>query len=217
MPDKATILPAQKIYMTLLAIITWVALVLQFYIILQSTVGYSKLKLSTNFFSYFTVLSNLLVALCLTSVLVSPSSRLGLFFSKITVQSALALYIFIVGLVYNLVLRGIVTLTGLDWVVDNILHVVVPVLYVIYWLVFTPKAVLKYKDGIPWVLFPIVYLVYSMIRGSITHWYPYPFLNADVHGYGKVAVNIVVMVAAFFVVGLLLIAVNRTMKQKMTE
>ena len=214
MPDKATILPAQKIYMTLLAIITWVALALQFYIILQSTVGYSKIKLATNFFSYFTILSNLLIAICLTSVLVNPSSRLGLFFSKITVQSALALYIFIVGLVYNLVLRGIVTLTGLDWVVDNVLHVVVPVLFVIYWFVFVPKGVLKYKDGIPWVLFPVVYLVYSMIRGSITHWYPYPFLNADIHGYSKVAVNILVMVAAFFVVGLLLIAVNRSMKQK---
>lgn len=214
MPDKTAIQPAQKIYMLLLAIIAWLALALQFYIILQSTVGYSKLKLATNFFSYFTILSNLLIAICLTSVLVSPSSSLGFFFSKITVQSALALYIFIVGLVYNLVLRGLLTLSGLDWVVDNTLHVAVPVLYVTYWFLFVQKGILKYKDGIAWVLFPVIYLVYSMIRGSITHWYPYPFLNADIHGYSKVAVNIVMMVAAFFVVGLLLIAINRSMKQK---
>ena len=210
---KVNISSNQKMYMTITAIIAWAGLALQFYFILQSTIGYSKIKLATNYFSYFTILTNLLIAICLTSVLVSPSSRLGNFFSKVTVQSALALYIFIVGLVYNTILRGIVTLAGLEWITDNILHVVVPVLFVIYWLVFVPKRILKYKDGMPWIFYPLVYLVYSMIRGSIVHWYPYPFLNADVFGYQKVVVNIVGMVAAFFVVGLLMIAVNRSMKK----
>jgi hypothetical protein len=217
MPDKATILPAQKIYMMLLAIITWVAIALQFYLILQSTVGFSKLKLAINFFSYFTILSNLLIALCLTSVLVSPSSRLGLFFSKITVQSALALYIFIVGLVYNLVLRGIVTLTGLDWIVDNLLHVIVPVLYVLYWLIFTPKKILEWKNILPWLIFPAVYLIYSLLRGLVADWYPYPFLHAGKLGYEKVAMNSFFVLAAFLIVGLGVIAYNRAGKRKLND
>jgi hypothetical protein len=213
MQPKAIISSRQKLYMTITAIIAWVGLVLQFYFIMQSTIGYSKIKLATNFFSYFTILTNLLVAICITSVLFNPLSRVGIYFSKATVQSALALYIFIVGLVYNTILRGIVTLTGPEWITDNILHVVVPVLFVIYWFVFVPKGILKYKDGVPWIFYPLVYLVYSMIRGSIVHWYPYPFLNTDVLGYQGVLLNIVGMVAAFFVVGLLMIAVNRTMKK----
>jgi len=204
---------SKKMYIAITALIAWVGLALQFYFILQSTIGYSKIKLATNFFSYFTILTNLLIAICLSTVLINPASRLGAYFSKVTVQSALALYIFIVGLVYNTVLRGIVSLSGLEWLVDNILHVAIPVLYVIYWLVFIPKGVLKYKDGVPWIIYPLVYLVYSMIRGNITHWYPYPFLNADTLGYQKVILNIVLMIVAFFVVGLGLIAVNRSMKK----
>jgi nitrate/nitrite-specific signal transduction histidine kinase len=107
--------PAKKTAMYVIAIVPWFALAAQFYLILQTTneTGYSNLKTITNFFSYFTILSNLLIAIWLTSSLLSPSSRLGSFLSKIPVQSAIALYIFIVGLVYNLVLRGLVTLRAL--------------------------------------------------------------------------------------------------------
>jgi len=153
--------------MGIIALIAWTALALQFYLILQSTgeTGYSNLKTISNFFSYFTILSNLLVAVCLSSALLSPGSGLGSFFSKVPVQSAIAVYIFIAGLVYNLVLRGLFTLTGLIWVVDNFLHVVVPLLYVIYWLVFTPKRILQWKSILPWLIFPIFYLVYSLVGG----------------------------------------------------
>lgn len=205
MPSIALQNPAKKNYMIALAVFTWIAIALQLYLTTGSM---------ANFFSYFTILSNLLVAISLTYCLLSPSSRPGIFFSKPSVQSGIALYIFIVGLVYNTVLRGIVALSGINWVVDNMLHVIVPIFYVVYWFLFVPKGVLRYKDGIPWTLFPVAYLIYSMIRGSITHWYPYPFLNADIHGYQKVMVNIVLMIAAFFAVGLLLIAVNRSIKPK---
>ena len=99
-------------------------------------------------------------------------------FSRPTVHSAVALYIFIVGLVYNLVLRNLWAPTGSQLLADNLLHVVVPVLFILYWFIFIPKAVLQWKDGIPWLLFPLVYLVNSMLRGAFTNWYPYPFLNA---------------------------------------
>lgn len=166
-----------------------------------------------NFLSFFTILSNLLVALTLSYSLISPVSLVGSFFSHPTVHSAVALYIFIVGLVYNLVLRNLWAPTGSQLLADNLLHVVVPLLFILYWFIFIPKAVLQWKDGIPWLLFPLVYLVYSMLRGAFTNWYSYPFLNAGELGYGKVSMNIIMMIMAFLAVGMVLIAVNRSMKR----
>ncbi len=205
--------------MGIIALIAWFALIGQFYLILQSTevTGYSKLKLTANFFSYFTILSNLLVAVCLTTSLFSPSSGIGSFFSKVTVQSAIAVYIFIVGLVYNLVLRGIISLSGFAWVVDNLLHVVVPLLFVLYWFIFTPKKVLQWKNILPWLIFPAVYLIYSLLRGPVADWYPYPFLHTGKLGYGTVAVNSFFVLLAFLIAGLGMIAYNRAGKEQSTN
>ena len=206
---------SKKIVMVSIAIIAWFALIAQFYLILQSTgqTGFSTIKTIVNFFSYFTILSNLLVAVCLTTSLLSPSSGLGSFFSKVTVQSAIAVYIFIVGLVYNLVLRGIVTLTGLGWVVDNMLHVVVPVLFVLYWFIYTTKGALHWKNIILWLLFPVFYLTYSLLRGAVVDWYPYPFIHADKLGYTKVLINCLLVALAYLSIGLLFILFNRQMKK----
>jgi hypothetical protein len=81
--------------------------------------------------------------------------------------------------------------------VDNLLHVVVPLLFVLYWIIFTPKKTLHWKDILPWIIFPSVYLAYSLVRGEITHWYPYPFLNTSQLGYPKVLVNMLMMITAF--------------------
>ncbi len=201
--------------MASIALIAWLALIAQFYLILQSTAqtGFSTVKTIINFFSYFTILSNGLVAVCLTTSLLSTSSGLGAFFSKATVQSAIAVYIFIVGLVYNLVLRGIVTLTGLDWVVDNLLHVVVPVLFVFYWFIYITKGALQWKNIIPWLFFPVFYLTYSLVRGAVTGWYPYPFIHAVKLGYTRVITNCLLVALAFLAVGLLFILINRLKKK----
>ena len=47
-----------------IAIIAWFAVIAQFYLILQTTTqtGFSTSKTIINFFSYFTILNNLLVA-----------------------------------------------------------------------------------------------------------------------------------------------------------
>jgi len=76
---------------------------------------------------FFTIQCNLLIAISLTCTALAPHAAPGIFFSKLSVQTAIALYIFIVELVYNLVLRRLHDWQGLQWVVDNLLHVIVPV------------------------------------------------------------------------------------------
>ena len=187
-----------------LSLIAWFAIILQLYLTKGSFF---------NFISYFTILSNILVAISLTSSLFFPKTIFGKYFSSVKVQSAIALYIFIVGLVYNLVLRGIWSPTGWQLVVDNLLHVAVPVLYVVYWLIYIPKGALNWVDGLMWAYSPLAYLIYSLIRGHFVGWYPYPFLDVNKIGYQKVLINSGFMVIAFFVVGLFMIAFNKLAKK----
>jgi hypothetical protein len=186
-------------------LISWFSLILQIFILKDSI---------SNFFSYFTILSNLLVALSLTVVILDPKTKIGKIFSLSTTSSAIALYILIVGLVYNLVLRGIWDPKGWQLVADNLLHVAVPVLYFIYWLIFIPKGTLNWKDGIAWTYFPLAYLAYSLIRGHFTAWYPYPFLNVIELGYQQVFINAVFVVIAFVILSSLMIGFNKVMKRK---
>lgn len=189
----------QKIAGVLLAVITWATLIMQFYFKVDST---------ANFLSYFTIQSNLLIALCVTFSALIPNSSLGVFFSKLSVQSAIALYIFIVFIVYNTMLRGIATLTGWNILLNDLLHVVIPILFIIYWLVFRTRGTLHWRDGLYWIFFPLLYLIYTLIRGAMVNWYPYPFLNAAKLGYPIALRNISVVIVIFLIAGLLLIAIT---------
>jgi len=203
-------------FQAILAAISWFALILQFRIMISSgdVSGFSKAMLAANFFSYFTILSNLMVAVCLSCLLLFPRSKAGQFFSSSVVATAIAVYIFIVGLVYNLVLRQIWSPTGWQLVVDNLLHVVVPLFYLIYWYFFARRGALHWQDLLKWLIFPAAYLAYSLIRGAMTGWYPYPFVHAGNLGYAKVALNSLAVLAAILVTGAVLMAVNNRSKVK---
>ncbi len=190
---------------TIVAITAWFALLLQLYLSTGPV---------ANFLSYFTILSNLLVAVGLTCSTFVPGAGAGRFFSRPSVQTALALYIFVVGLVYNLMLRGLLVLESWRWIVDNILHVAVPVMYVLYWFFFTPGGRVQWKDGLYWLLFPLLYLVYSLVRGPLVNWYPYPFLNVGKLGMPQVLMNSFGVMLAFLVTACLLILLNRYVQKK---
>lgn len=195
----------KTIFSSALAIITWFCVVLQFCITEGSFM---------NTISYFTILSNSLIAVSLSFSTFFPKTKLGIFFSNLSVQTAVALYITIVFLVYNTVLRGIWKPVGWQLFLDNMLHVLIPILYILYWLFFVTKEKLNWKNGLYWLLFPLVYLIYSLIRGSIVDWYPYPFLNAAKLGYDKVIINIITMLLVFLISGSVLIAINNKFEKK---
>ena len=205
METPSTTTSYQKAYAISLAVIAWITVAMQLEL-MTGTVA--------NFFSYFTIQCNLLIAISLTCAVLMPRSAPGKFFSQLSVQTAIALYIFIVGFVYNVVLRSLHHWEGLQWWVDNMLHVVIPVLYLVYWFLYRTSGVIARKDSVKWILFPAAYLVYTLIRGKMVEWYPYPFLNAVNLGYQRVLLNIAVMLSIFLVAGMILIAFTRSMKSK---
>jgi len=199
---------APVFFASAVAFFTWFAVIFQLYLTEGSIF---------NFLSYFTILSNLLVAVSLTFNIFLPNTKIGTFFSGISVQTSITLYIFIVALVYNFILRGIWIVTGWQLVVDNMLHVLNPILYIFYWLLMTSKRKLKWIDSLYWMIFPTVYLIYSLIRGSLLNWYPYPFLSAYELGYSIVFINVFAMIVVFFLAALLLIFVNNKIVEKLSN
>ena len=204
------------IYRVIMSVITWFALGLQLYILIDNTPGngLTPIQAIGRFLFFFTILSNLLVAISLAFVLIAPGSVAGRFFSKPSVITAVTEYIFIVGLVYNIILRNLWQPVGFQLLADNLLHVVVPALFVSYWLLFVPKNLLQWKHPFTWLYFPAAYLLYALIRGAAEDFYPYPFINVTELGYGKVFLNSLGLMIVFLAVGFLLVGIGKGMYRK---
>lgn len=195
----------RPVLLLLIAVSGWVAITGQFVLILQHrTAGIPETII--RFFSFFTILTNILVALAATVLLLDRPGRPGRFFSSPRVQTALAIYILVVGLVYNTLLRSIWMPEGLQRGVDELLHLVIPVLFFLYWILYTQRRVLLWKDLPVWLLYPAFYCLYILIRGYFSGFYPYPFIDATRLSALEVARNCSILVGVFLVISLVLIA-----------
>jgi hypothetical protein len=195
-----------------LAVIGWSALILQLIITIGNTLrmGDSALDGVFNFLSYFTVLTNLLIAVSLTVPLVRPQAALARFFEQPATRTALAGYIIVVGVVYAVALSELWDPQGAQFVADLLLHTVVPIVYVAYWLFCVPKGSLSWRNIFSWPTYPLAYLAYALVRGAVVGRYPYPFIDVNVLGYPQVLLNALGLLAAFLVLGLIFVALDRT-------
>jgi len=194
----------------IIATIAWDALVLQLVLLLHAEWNAAGPLLATiRFFSYFTILANLLVALVCTFSLVRRPGRLQAFFSSPRVRGAAALYIGVTGCVYFVVLSSLWAPTGFQWLADVSLHYAVPLMYLALWIVFAPRRTLAWSDLPRWLIFPLVYLIWALVRGSWVHEYPYPFIDVDAIGMARALWNAVAVTAFLVLLGSILIGFNR--------
>jgi hypothetical protein len=183
------------------ALVASVALILQFWLVWQGHAVLDEvdppglLERVVRFFGYFTVLSNLLVA--------GTSWAIALSGEPLETRLRRVLYvdglvgIAVTGIVHWVVLRPLLSLDGADWWADKLLHVVVPLLAVVAWLAVGPRGRVRSGD-VGWaVIPPVIWLVYTLVRGAVTGFYPYPFLNADAHGYPAVLATCAGVAALF--------------------
>ena len=147
----------------------------------------------SNFFSFFTIESNLLAvaSLLLSSFYTAAgrrSERLRFFRGAVTLYMTTTILIFIV-LLSNLPASE---LTAVPW--DNtVLHYIMPIAVIVDWAVVNTRTAIPFRRAVLWLAFPVLYLAYSLIRGPIVDWYPYPFMDASLHGYLGVAVTSVII------------------------
>lgn len=187
---------------------SWFAVVSQLYVTLEST-QLNLVDTLIKFFSYFTILTNVLIVIYFTTRWMIPNSSLGKFFSTFTTTTAVTVYILVVGVTYNLVLRNIITHTGWAKVADEMLHAVIPLFFILFWLFSVQKEKLQWKQVLPWLWYPFIYLVYTLIRGEYVNSYPYPFVDVLKLGYQKVIINCLAIGVFTYLLSVLLVSIGR--------
>lgn len=203
--------PARTLLL-LVAILGWLGLVLQLVVSarLASSAGRSPFAGMVDALCYFTVLTNLLVALVATVTLAGGRG----FLASRGVLAATALYIFVVGLIYSLLLRSLWAPTGLHRMSDALLHDLVPLLYVIWWLSCAPKGGLRWPQTIGWLGYPLAYFVFSMARGAFTGRYLYPFIDITTLGVTPVVRNVVLLLVLFEGLALAAVGIDRVLSAR---
>jgi hypothetical protein len=182
-----------------LALLTFAAIGTQFAI--QVRLGLSVV----NFFSYFTNLSNLFAAIILGFGAFQLAAQRAPSASHDLLRTVAALNMAVVGIVFTALLRD-VDLGGLLPWVNTVLHDIMPVAVVLEWFLYPPRTRLGARQLLLCQAFPLLYLAYVLLRGAITGWYPYPFLNPAVAGgYSNVSLYALGIAAVFFLVGWLLL------------
>jgi len=197
----------------LVALVAWAALLLQYALLLVATHDGIGFWLGTlRYFSFFTILGNIAVALTTTTAAVGGIGARG-FFGSARVRGGVALCIALVGVVYHVLLAATWSPQGLQRVVDILLHYAVPLLYLGWWLAAVPHGRLAWRDPLRWLLFPAVFLCGCLVRGAWLHEYPYPFIDVDALGYAAVLRNALAIAVLFLAGGLALVALDRVLGQ----
>lgn len=200
-----------KVAYSIAFLCSWFGILLTLYTIITHPAPIYPLDMMiANFFSYFTIQSNIIVALVATSWLFNKN----LFgrFQRLFELGGL-INITITFFVVYFVLSKLQVLEGINLIADNFVHVYTPIVYVLVWLVFRAKKKYSFKTMLKWLVYPIGYFVYSIIRGAIVGWYPYPFINASVLSVGELLMNVVLLTLAFVFVGSIFVFISNKMSK----
>jgi hypothetical protein len=163
-----------------------------------------------NFFSFFTIDSNVaaVVVFAIGAIFLIRNENEPRWFALL--RGSAVTYMAVTFVVYNLLLRGISLPQGttLAWS-NEILHVVAPLLLVIDWFFAPGRRRLEWKDLRVIVAFPILWVIYTLIRGPLAYnetahkptWYPYPFLDPSLSAEGYWSVLFYVILIAGAIIG----------------
>lgn len=163
------------------------------------------------FLSYFTILTYILVALYFTSQIVGLNVLN--FLRNNSALLAITTFILIVGLVYQIVLRAIWQPSGFQMLIDELLHSVIPVYVLMYWFLYINRLGIIPLKLLGWLLFPFGYFVLVMIRGYVSNYYPYPFIDVSIIGYVNSFTNFIMLTLfALFLMGGLYVTAKYILK-----
>lgn len=186
----------------LLAVLAWTALLLQLWlsISLARHNGGGIGDALVAYLGFFTVTSNLLVALTAGAMAWAPGSRLA----SPMLRGCSMTAIVVVGIGYHLLLREVWDPQGAQLIANNLLHYVVPIASLAHWLASPPHAPLPIRAPLLWAWYPLAYTVYALLRGLWLGTYPYHFIDVAALGYAQVWANVGALLVAFVLTGALL-------------
>ncbi len=179
------------------------------YFISSQREGLSFLENSIRYFSYFTILTNTLVAKYMLVIAFGRPRGLHRLMSAPGFLSSLLLHMAIVALVFHVVLSHLYDFEGLTLVLNQMFHTVVPIFVLLFWLFFEDKAAVPFASIGKWLLYPLIYSALVMLRGVFSGFYPYFFLDIGEIGGLQTAINMLAVAAFFALMGSLIIAVGK--------
>ncbi len=193
-----------RLFAAVIALVGAVSLALQLYFLLidLQAEGMSAAGAVWRYLGYFTILTNLLVLAVMLKIATGHSISASL-------AAFLTLNILIVGVIYHLLLASQYDPQGWRMVADQGVHTVVPLLTLLLWLFALPKADLGLSDVPKWLVWPIGYGVYAIVRAQFDGWYPYPFIDVADLGAARVALNMLGLAAAFALSGGAMVLLGR--------
>jgi hypothetical protein len=207
---------AGRIWFAVTALVVAVGIVVQLFVTAGSTEGYfpDNPDRVFNVFAYFTIQSNLLLGGTCLLLALDPERWQTVLFRTLRLNGVLC--IAVTGIVYHLVLAGTDELSGAGALVNLLVHTVTPLLGVLGWLVFGPRRQID-RRVVGWSLvFPLLWLAFTLIRGKGTGFYPYPFVNVTEHGYGTVLLNCLLVALLFLALAFGAALLDRRMGSKTT-
>lgn len=160
-----------------------------------------------NFFGYFTIQSNLIIAVALAVTLVAAARRKRADLAVSVFRGAATVYIATTGIVYNTLLTGANVSASVPWS-NDIVHKIIPVYAVLDWLLFSDRARLLLRHVWWFLLYPAVWTTVVLVRGATDGWVPYPFLD-PAQGYGVVAIYVVGIAVSITLLGILVVGMSR--------
>ena len=193
----------------LIALLAWTALGIELGLSLSAsfTEGRTLFEALYGYLRFFTILSNIVVAL-----LMSATCRAwlrGRPLPPAAFHGAALAYMLVTSVTYELLLRRTWTPRGVQVLTDATMHDVVPLLVLVFWLGFAPRAGARWRDAL-WMLgFPAVYFAVTLVAGAEGAGYPYNFLDAAKLGYARVGGVALVFLTMFLVIGLATTAASR--------
>lgn len=193
----------------LYALLAWASLGTQLWITLRA--DGPVIPALVLLFSYFTILTNSLAAVVATAIAVVPTGRVA---RHAPLRASVAVYIIVVGVVYHVLLAPLLNPVGVHWVLDHMFHTLLPIYYVALWVLCAPKAGLRLKHALYWLIYPIIYCAYAMVRGEVTGLYPYPFLDPTETSYSHVLQMIAILTVAFLALGVVQILLTRIIPRR---
>jgi hypothetical protein len=194
------------------AVLNVAAIVTQLTYSSQYTISFSL----TNFFSFFTILSNVFatIVFVISAYYLAVGRKPSV--ADDVLRGASVLYMVLTGIVYSLLLSNVDVDLTLPWV-NLQLHYIMPIVVLADWLYQPQRSKLTIKKITPWLVFPALYLIYTLVRGPIVNWYPYPFLDpAQAGGYGGVALYGIGILMVLFVAGFVLMKLGNSLKRNVS-
>lgn len=172
-----------------------------------------SIEFAADFFSYFTILSNVLAMILFLFFGLTTGKRIEHRKKLDTLRAAVTTYMAITGIIYwTILVKNPGAPAAYPWITITA-HGIMPIAVVIEWLLLPPIAKIKLKKAFLFLLFPVLFVIYTEIRGPLVNWYPYFFLNPEKVTYTQMSKYIIGILVLTYIVSLVILSVGNKLQK----